>query len=110
MARWLQKLQQYEFTVHHCRGKLHGNADALFRRPCEETELEATSNEHSLNDGTLSSCGEHIVLTVSSGTTDQPNEVTRIVEAQKQDGKLYRCLDSGKSVMGRWQLVVPQLL
>ncbi len=100
-----------------------------------------------------SSCGEHIVLTVSFGITDQPNVVTRIVEAQKQeaefriilqwmeefndkppwqevasynvavktywglweslkihDGKLYRCLDSGMSVMGRWQLVVPQLL
>ena len=37
MARWLQKLQQYNFTIHHRRGRLHGNADALSRRPCEET-------------------------------------------------------------------------
>ena len=78
----------------HRRGRLHGNAEALSRRPCEETGckycerreiLEATANEHSLNDGTPSGCGEHIVPTVSSGTTDQSNEVTRIVEAQKQD-------------------------
>ena len=97
MARWLQKLQQYEFTVLHRRGRLYGNADTLSRRPCEETGckycerreiLEATANEHSLNDGTPSSCGEHIVLTVSSGTTDQPNVVTRIVEAQKQNTEI----------------------
>ncbi len=28
------------------------------------------------------------MLMVSSGTTDQPNEVTRIVEAQKQNAEI----------------------
>ncbi|CAB3981552.1 Retrovirus-related Pol poly from transposon, partial [Paramuricea clavata] len=36
-ARWLQKLQLYDFAVFQRRSKLHGNADALSRRPCEET-------------------------------------------------------------------------
>lgn len=36
MARWLRKLQQYNFTIHQRRGRRHGNADALSRRPCEE--------------------------------------------------------------------------
>ena len=25
MATWVQKLQQYNFTIHHRRGRLHGN-------------------------------------------------------------------------------------
>jgi hypothetical protein len=54
-ARWLKKLHQYDFAVLHRRGKLHGNADALSRRPCEETGckycekrdiVEALANEH----------------------------------------------------------------
>ena len=34
LARWLQKLQQYDFDVIHRAGKKHQNADALSRRPC----------------------------------------------------------------------------
>ena len=36
IARWLQKLQEYNFEVQHRAGKSHGNADALSRRPCAE--------------------------------------------------------------------------
>ena len=34
VARWLQKIQQYDFYVEHRPGKQHFNADALSRRPC----------------------------------------------------------------------------
>lgn len=34
IARWIQKLQQYHFTVEHRSGQKHVNADALSRRPC----------------------------------------------------------------------------
>ena len=32
-ARWLQELQQYNFTVEHRHGLKHNNADTLSRRP-----------------------------------------------------------------------------
>ena len=35
-ARWLERLQQYDFHIQHRPGKLHGNADAL-SRPCLNT-------------------------------------------------------------------------
>ena len=34
VARWLEGLQQYDFTVEHRAGTKHGNADALSRQPC----------------------------------------------------------------------------
>ena len=34
IARWLEELQAYDFTIEHRAGQRHGNADALSRRPC----------------------------------------------------------------------------
>jgi len=34
VARWLEMLQEYQFSVLHRKGLLHSNADALSRRPC----------------------------------------------------------------------------
>lgn len=36
LARWLERIQQYNFEIVHQIGKLHGNADSLSRRSCEE--------------------------------------------------------------------------
>ncbi|XP_036146013.1 uncharacterized protein LOC118646668 [Monomorium pharaonis] len=35
LGRWLEKLQQYEFEVHHRKGLIHKNADGLSRRLCK---------------------------------------------------------------------------
>ena len=37
MARWLEKLQTYDFRIEYRAGKGHQNADVLSRRPCFET-------------------------------------------------------------------------
>ncbi len=34
LARWLESLQQYDFSIEHRPGSKHANADALSRRPC----------------------------------------------------------------------------
>ena len=36
LVRLLECLQEYNFKVQHRRGRLHGNADGLSRRPCPE--------------------------------------------------------------------------
>ena len=36
LARWLEKLEEYNFTIVHRRGALHSNADALSRIPCRQ--------------------------------------------------------------------------
>lgn len=36
LARWLETLSTYDFDITHRPGRIHGNADALSRRPCNE--------------------------------------------------------------------------
>lgn len=36
-ARWIEILQQFDFDVQHRAGNKHANADALSRRPCEDS-------------------------------------------------------------------------
>jgi len=36
VARWVQKLQEYQFTINHRPGKRHNNADAMSRMPCKQ--------------------------------------------------------------------------
>ena len=36
VARWIERLQEYDFEIEHRPGTSHRNADALSRRPCQE--------------------------------------------------------------------------
>ncbi|XP_056466778.1 uncharacterized protein LOC130405625 [Gadus chalcogrammus] len=37
LARWLERLGEYNFEIIHRSGQLHGNADSLSRRPCRQS-------------------------------------------------------------------------
>ena len=51
VARWLQTLAEFQFTVEHRRGILHSNADALSRRSYEDgNDSLAVSTISSSND------------------------------------------------------------
>ena len=45
LARWLERLQEFDFKIIHRRGKQHGNADALSRRPCQQCGLTHEGDE-----------------------------------------------------------------
>ena len=36
LARWLEKLQEFQFAIVHRPGRKHNNADALSRIPCKQ--------------------------------------------------------------------------
>ena len=38
VARWIEQLQQYDFSITHRAGEQHGNADGLSRIPCTYVE------------------------------------------------------------------------
>ncbi|GBM51782.1 Retrovirus-related Pol polyprotein from transposon 297 [Araneus ventricosus] len=45
IARWIQRLQEFNFEIQHRKGTSHGNADALSRRPCIEKCKQCTNAE-----------------------------------------------------------------
>ncbi|GBM01882.1 hypothetical protein AVEN_219000-1 [Araneus ventricosus] len=47
IARWIQRLQEYDFEIHHRNGTSHGNADSLSRRPSKEICKHCTNAEKS---------------------------------------------------------------
>ncbi|GBL62120.1 Retrovirus-related Pol polyprotein from transposon 297 [Araneus ventricosus] len=47
IARWIQRLQEYDFEIQHRKGTSHGNADALSRRPCKESCKQCTNADKS---------------------------------------------------------------
>ena len=45
MAWWLECPQEFDFTILHCQGKKHKNADALSRLPCQQCGRDSHSEE-----------------------------------------------------------------
>ncbi|CDS35966.1 RNA directed DNA polymerase reverse transcriptase [Echinococcus multilocularis] len=52
VALWYEELQQYDFTVQYRKGKGHGNADALSRRPTPAETDDVTVHTVFLSDPT----------------------------------------------------------
>ena len=39
LARWLEKLEEFQFEIVHCKGKVHCNADSLSRIPSDQHDI-----------------------------------------------------------------------
>ena len=50
LARWLERLQEYDFDIQHRRGTHHQNADALSRHPAHQPDpIEVASNANTVH-------------------------------------------------------------
>ena len=68
-ARWLEQLEEFNFTVEHRPGVRHGNADAMSRRPCPKKD-----------------CGCHEPAPpLFGGPADQPNDESHLVAGTEVD-------------------------
>ena len=137
IARWVQKLQEYQFSITHRPGKQHNNADSMSRIPCKQcgmvpkdeiaavnavsTSDQASLSGYSTEDlQTAQSDDSGIALILSSKMSNmQPSPPTPNSSEDRQllqlwdqltviDGLLYRRFLEPKSDQQWIQLVVPK--
>eukprot|EP00731_Ephydatia_muelleri_P039226 Em1238g1a len=105
LARWLEKLQEYNFTVVHRQGSRHCNADALSRVPCRQCGRE--------NQNVETSQGDNAVITgigavLSPFQTCTPNEMRKLQLQDEAIGPVYRAVLDRKTPSA--DLVLPAKL
>ena len=78
LARWLEKLQEYQFTIVHRQGKKHANADALSRLPCTQCGRESHQTmEPTMNVSCLSSALSSSVAAESNTDRDTARDLQK---------------------------------
>ena len=68
LARWIELLQEYDFDIVHRQGKVHCNADALCRRPCQQCGRE-----------------EQVIASVVGPTILSPGKMEEVEKLQRED-------------------------
>ena len=110
LARWLAKLQQFNFDIVHRPGAQHGNADGLSRFPqCERGSCAPTKKTHQTDPDQpyAYSCGgssrDSELIPLESGETC----VAAIMTAQSENSKLIitaQKIDKDISIVREWLL------
>ena len=92
IARWLQRLQEYDFEIIHRAGLKHNNADALSRQPCLTNNCqhcdrsEARENQANTESVGTVTCDVSTPFTVNSiSSLSDICQYTELREAQLQD-------------------------
>lgn len=100
LARWLNELSQYDFTVNYKSGATHTDADALSRQPITSTQNQQPEAEESHGDNIVPCC-----------TTGMVAEYTRsdLAQLQREDPILRTVIrrlesyDHPPPPLGRWR-------
>ena len=82
MARWMERLAEFEFSVQHRPGETHGNADGMSRIPSNEAEQSVFTNP------------KNCVLSTSQGSVSRRTTNKEMV--------LYQAVDAALSQAVSW--------
>ncbi|GBM73782.1 Transposon Ty3-I Gag-Pol polyprotein [Araneus ventricosus] len=104
IARWIQRLQEYNFEIQHRKRTSHGNADALSRRPCKESCKHCTNAEKNFG------MERDISVKVLTTTTVDPWSSCEIQKAQLEDPAIKPILEKKLNSADRpsWQEIAPE--
>ena len=95
-ARWIERLQEYNFVIEHRAGTSHRNADALSRRPCQDECKHCSRLEEKLS-------------TVTRTTVVNDNwQIKDLRKDQENDPNLRVILEwKAKGIKPVWEDVAP---
>ncbi|GBN99165.1 Retrovirus-related Pol polyprotein from transposon 297, partial [Araneus ventricosus] len=85
IARWIQRLQEYNFEIQHRKETSHGNADALSRRPCKESCKHSTNAEKKF--------GMETDISMKVLTTEDAWSSSEVQKAQLEDPAIRPILE-----------------
>ena len=127
LARWLEKLQEFDFTIKHRRGLSHQNADAMSRLKREEESVEVIGMlEHKTPEEIreLQLQDEDIGPLLLSVELDQKPDLSQTMRRSREHARLlqqwdqlvvknnllYRRYEDDKGSSQHLQLVIPRVL
>jgi hypothetical protein len=104
VARWIEKLQTYDFIVEHRSGSAHRNADALSRRPCFEKDCkQCVRYEERFQLKTVSRVTRPVIKetetnrgSVEKDSETLPVDVDKWKEKQGEDGNMKSLIEALK--------------
>ncbi|GBN48060.1 Transposon Ty3-G Gag-Pol polyprotein, partial [Araneus ventricosus] len=104
IARWIQRLQEYDFEIQHRKGTSHGNADALSGRPCGESCKHCSNAEKKFGIEIDTS------VKVLTTTSVDPWSSCEIQKAQLEDPAIKTILEKKLMSADRpsWQEIAPE--
>ena len=94
LAHWLEKLQEFDFTIVHRPGQRYGNADALSRIPCTQCGREQHGSGGQEESAQVSTISGHVSTLVGKSLGD-------LRDLQLHDpciGPVLRCLELDESL------------
>ncbi|GBO00095.1 Retrovirus-related Pol polyprotein from transposon 297 [Araneus ventricosus] len=102
IARWIQRLQEYDFEIQHRKGTSHGNADALSRRPCKESCKNCTN--------AVKKFGMETDISVKVLTIEDAWSSSEVQKAQLEDPATRPILEKKLNSEDRpsWQEISPE--
>ncbi|KAJ8957203.1 hypothetical protein NQ318_007765 [Aromia moschata] len=89
VARWMERLQQYDFKIKHRSGKTHGNADTLSRRPCLEQKCRYCQKIET-KESSYETCNELLMATTIEVEDEWSSEELKKSQKKDSDLKLIR--------------------
>ena len=100
VARWLEALSMYDFTIVHRPGAQHLNADALSRRPCEDCRY-CTRQEEKEQQVALQGASLH-PLCAGIKTQDPPAQAGWLPEYSQKELKDQQAQDIHLKTVLQW--------
>ncbi|KAJ3588492.1 hypothetical protein NHX12_012084 [Muraenolepis orangiensis] len=104
LARWLERLGEYNFEIVHRPGRLHSNADSLSRIPCRQScpcDAKSSGGRETLSFHSSESSGGREILSFHSSESSGGRETLSFHSSESSGGRAILSIHSSESSGGR---------